>query len=133
MKGICVLALSLCLASASHAQVISGWTFESILAAPGSPGAGIWLTNVPAEIGIGTASALHAGNAAYSIPSGNGSPKSLSVNTWSVGDLFQFSVSTMGYTAIGLSWDQGSSQTGPGRFDLSYSTDGISFTPFASS
>jgi hypothetical protein len=112
----------------SYGQTIAQWTFESIAVAPGSPSAGVWLTNLPAEFGSGTASALHAGNAAYSIPSGNGSAKSLSVNTWSVGDLFQFEVSTVGYIGISVAFDIGSSQTGPGRFNLSYSTDGTTFT-----
>jgi hypothetical protein len=114
-----------------HSQ-IAQWTFES-LTAPGSPGAGVWVTNIAPEVGSGVASAWHVGNAAYTTPSGNGSAKSLSANTWAVGDLFQFVVDTTGQTGIGLSYDQTSSTSGPGRYDLAYSLDGSAFTTFAAS
>src|SRR4051794_2744650 len=82
-----VLASAL-LASKSEAQ-IAKWTFET--SAPVvTPGAGIWVTNVAAEIGTGIASGFHAGNAAYTSPAGNGSSHSFSANTWAVGDIFQF-------------------------------------------
>jgi hypothetical protein len=134
MKKIWIIALSFCFAGVSHAQLIAGWTFETN-AAPGSPGAGVWITNIVNDLGsgIGFGSALHAGAASYTVPAGNGSTKSLSVNTWAVGDLFQFVVNTTGSTNIGVSFDQTSSTSGPGRFDLAYSTDGSIFTTFASS
>jgi len=122
----------LCLATVSYAQIIAGWNFDT-LTAPGSPGAGVWITNIANDFGpvTGIGSALHAGAASYTAPSGNGSTKSLSANTWAVGDFFQFVVDTTGYANIGVSFDQASSSTGPGRFTLSWSTDGTTFTSFA--
>jgi hypothetical protein len=122
-----VLGLGLC---GSHAQTIAQWTFES-LTAPGSPGAGVWVTNIFPEVGSGVLSAWHAGNANYTTPSGNGSPKSLNANTWAVGDFYQVVVSTVGYSGIQVSFDQVSSSSGPGRFNFNYSTDGVNFTTFA--
>lgn len=113
-----------------HAQIAS-WAFESSMPA-GSPGAGAWITNIASEVGSGTASGFHAGAATYSNPAGNGSANSFSANTWAVNDFFQFVVSTVGYTGIGVSFDQTSSATGPGRFTLAWSTDGNSFTPVIS-
>jgi hypothetical protein len=112
-------------------QTIAKFTFETSLPA-GTPGAGVWLTNISAEVGSGVASAWHAGAATYSNPAGNGSAESFSANTWAVGDLFQVAVNTTGNSKIGLSFDQTSSTTGPGFFDLKYSTDGVNFTTFAS-
>ncbi|MEI9863522.1 MAG: hypothetical protein WDN00_03000 [Limisphaerales bacterium] len=57
-----------------------------------------------------------------------GRVKSLSSTAWTVGDYYQFSLSTVGYSGITLSYDQAGSNTGPGRFSLQYSTDGTSFT-----
>jgi len=116
--------------STARADTIALWTFESSLPT-GSPGAGVWLTNIAAEVGSGVASGFHTDAASYSNPSGNGSAESFSVNTWTtVGDLFQFAVSTVGYENVGLSWDQTSSGTGPKLFNLEYSTDGSSFSTF---
>lgn len=115
----------------SFAQTIAQWTFETSIPA-GAPGAGVWITNIAAEVGSGTASGFHAGAATYSNPAGNGSVESFSVNTWTVGDFFQFAVSTIGLNDIGVSFDQTSSGTGPGQFNFEYSTDGISFTQFGS-
>jgi hypothetical protein len=114
-------------ASAQPPVVIADWTFESSLPA-GTPGAGIWITNISAEIGSGTASGWHAGNAVYSSPAGNISAHSFSSTLWAVGDLYQFVVSTAGKSGVTVSWDQTSSSTGPGRFNLAYSTDGTAFT-----
>ena len=101
---------------------ISQWTFETsqpTTAGPFSP-----------EVGSGSASGLHAGAAAYSSPPGNGSAHSYSSTIWGVNDYWQFSVSALGYQNITLSWDQTSSNTGPGVFGLFWSTDDNTFTQF---
>ena len=131
MKRLSTIGLIACIALSGFGQTLAKWTFETSVPA-GSPGAGSWITNIAAEIGSGTASGWHAGAATYSNPAGNGSAESFSSQTWAVGDLYQFVVSTVGYSGIGLSFDQTSSTSGPGFYDLSYSTDGISFTTFAS-
>ncbi len=133
MKKTWIVALSFCFAALGYGQTtIAQWTFETSIPA-GTPGAGIWITNLAAEIGSGTASGLHAGAATYSNPSGNGSVESFSSTVWAVGDLFQFVARTVGQTKIGVSFDHTSSTSGPGFFNLDYSTDGSSFTTFVSS
>jgi len=135
---ITCLAAVLFSASAAIAQTtIAKWTFETsqpgVLTLPATPGAGVWITNIAAEVGAGTASAYHKGNATYSTPAGNGSAHSISSATWTnVGDCYQFAVSTVGYQAIGVSWNQVISATAPTNFSLSYSTDGVNFTPYYS-
>ena len=112
------------LVTSASAQTISQWTFETSIPATAGP--------FSPEVGSGSALGLHAGAATYSSPAGNGSVHSFSVNTWAVGDYFQFNLGTVGYSGIGLSFDQTSSGTGPRDFSLQYSTDGTTFTPFAS-
>jgi fibronectin-binding autotransporter adhesin len=121
-----VLIAAICLAGNARAQTtIADWTFETSVpttAGPYSP-----------EVGSGTASGFHASAAAvYSSPAGNGSPHSYSSNVWTVGDYYQFAVSTLGEGGINISYDQASSNTGPGYYLLEYSTNGSNFTPFGS-
>lgn len=129
MKKVLLAGLLGLGAATADGQTIALWNFEN-LTAPGQPGAGVWITNIAADVGSGVLSAWHAGNANYTTPSGNGSTKSLSANTWAVGDLFQVVVSTVGYSGIQVSFDQTSSSSGPGRFNFDYSTDGVNFTTF---
>jgi hypothetical protein len=110
--------------SSASAATIAQWTFETTLPIDAGP--------ISPEIGSGSASGYHAGTATYSNPVGNGSAESYSVNTWAAGDYFEFSLSTIGYSGIGLSFDQASSSTGPREFDLTYSTDGTSYSTLAS-
>ena len=84
------------------------------------------------EIGSGSASGFHAGAAVYSSPSGNGSFHSFSSTLWAVRDYYQFEVNTLNHAGVTLSFDQTSSNTGPGGYNLAYSTDGVNFTGFAS-
>jgi hypothetical protein len=117
---ICALLIGLASVEADAATIAS-WTFETSQPATSGPFA--------AEIGSGSALGHHAsGSAVYSSPAGNGSAHSFSSNTWSVGDYYQFSVSTLGFTNLALSWDQTSSNTGPRDFTLAYSTDGTNFS-----
>jgi hypothetical protein len=89
--------------------------------------------SVPASLGTGTALGVHAAATTdWTTPAGNGSANAFSSNGWAVGDYYQFSFSTLGFTDLLLSVDQIGSGTGPRDFSLSYSTDGVSFTPFAS-
>lgn len=111
------------------ADTLAQWTFETSLPA-GSPGAGVWITNLSAEVGSGTASGLHSGASTYSNPAGNGSAESFSSTVWNPGDFYQFALSTVDYGSLTLSYDQTSSSTGPAHFYLSYSTDGVTFNVF---
>jgi hypothetical protein len=104
---------------------IAQWTFEN---PPLPASAGLYS---PA-VGSGSASGSHVGAAAYSNPAGNGSANSYSSTVWAVGDYWQFSVSTLGFESISISWDQAGSGTGPSDFILQYSTDGTTFTKVGS-
>jgi len=130
------LAAVLLSASSIFAATIADWTFETsqpgVVDLPASPGAGIWITNIAAESGSGTASGLHAASSTYSSPVGNGSSHSFSSTAWAVGDCYQFAVSTVGAQNINVSFDTVSSATGPRDFNLAYSVNGTSFTTFGS-
>ncbi len=117
------------------AQIIAQWNFEGLTFPSGptvpsmtpNPSAG----TLSADVGSGTASALHASpSTVWSTPSGNDSPKSISSNNWTIGDYYQFQVSTVGFSDINIGFMQTGSNTGPASFTLQYSTNGITFTDF---
>ena len=113
-------------ASSASAAVVAGWSFE---AATVSATTGTTSNAGAADLGAlaaGTlASGFHAASAtAWSTPAGNGSTKSFSSNNWATGDYYQFSLSTLNYTNIAVSFDQAASNTGPTTFALSVSTNG---------
>ncbi|HUO07956.1 MAG TPA: PEP-CTERM sorting domain-containing protein [Phycisphaerae bacterium] len=116
----------------TRADVIAQWTFETSQPTSAGP--------VSPEVGAGTATATHSGTATYSdvtnntAASGNGSSFCWGSTGWNVNDtnFWQFQVSTVGYNAIQLGYDQVSSNTGPNAFVLEYSTDGTNFTSFGS-
>ncbi len=101
----------------ANADTIASWTFESSVPAAAGPFA--------PEVGAGSALGSHLNaSTVYSNPVGNGSAESFSSNFWSVGDYYQFTVSTLGYQDITISWDHTGSNTGPRDFELQYSTGG---------
>jgi len=106
----------------SFAQTIATWTFETTSAS--ITGSSTTLSGINADVGSGTASEVHAGTATFSSPAGNGSAHSLSATAWAIGDYAQFQFSTTGVHGLSLSFDQTSSNTGPGHYNLSYSLDG---------
>ncbi|MBE0540524.1 MAG: PEP-CTERM sorting domain-containing protein [Verrucomicrobia bacterium] len=129
MKKLIILlsALTVSTVISTRADILAQWTFE--INTPADLADSTTISGIAADIGSGTASGVHASAVSdWSTPAGNGSANSLSVNNWGVGDYFQFQVSTVGYTGIGLSFDQTSSSTGPRDFELAYSTDGSLFT-----
>ncbi len=120
MKKFAFVLLFGAILAPAFAQNIATWTFETsqpITAGPLAP-----------EVGAGAASIFHSGSSTYSSPAGNGSAHSFSSNTWSTGDYYQFSVSTVGSSNIAVSWDQTSSGTGPRDFVFQYSLNGTTFT-----
>ncbi len=120
-----VLALSTLFSA--RADILGQWTFE--LNTPADLANSATISGIAADVGTGTALGVHASSATdWSTPAGNGTTNSLSVNTWAVGDYFEFQVSTIGFTGLGVSFDQTSSSTGPRDFDFAYSTDGSLFT-----
>jgi hypothetical protein len=132
MKKVVLLSLALASVTTLRAQTIAQWTFETSFSTITNTPAGTTLAGLNPETGTGAASGVHASAATvWSSPSGNGSLHSFSANTWGVNDYYQFQTSTLGFNNIGISYDQTSSATGPGRFDLAWSTDGTTFTPIA--
>lgn len=132
MKKMLLLTAALvAVVAPMRADTIAGWTFET--ATPADLNNSASGPIVAAEIGSGSATGVHASaNADWSTPVGNGSFNSFSANEWAIGDYWQFQVSTLGFTDISISYDQTGSATGPRDYDLRYSTDGSSFTSFAS-
>lgn len=127
--GFVTLASSVLMALSSHATVIGQWTFESNT--PADVANSTTITGIAADSGNGTASGTHSSSATdWTTPTGNGSANSLSANTWSVGDNFQFRLSTVGFENISITFDQTGSSSSPRDFNFTYSTDGISFTTF---
>jgi len=118
----------------ANAALIAQWTFEDTDVLPQSN-----LTDLSygaadggANAGSGAASGHHSSSATdWSFPAGAGSARSFSANTWAVGDYYQFQVSTVGYDDIRVVFTQTSSGTGPRDFMFQYSTDGSTFTDFA--
>ena len=127
-KSILILAVaatSLISMSAS-AAVIASWSMPT--AVPGST-AGTSYNYGAANAGELTSgtmlSSAHAAIATiYSSPAGNGSTYSFSSNSWAIGDYYQVSVSTIGYSGVSISWDQTRSSSGPTTFDAVMSIDG---------
>ena len=119
-KTLALLAACLMFAAPASADILAEWTFETSPPTTAGPHA--------ADSGSGNALGFHAGSSTYSNPTGNGSTESFSSNTWAVGDYYQFSTSSVGYSGIEFSWDQAGSNTGPADFELSWSTDGTNFT-----
>lgn len=122
-SAIALAALSL---ANSQAANIAQWTFETSIPTTTGP--------FSPEVGSGSGSLINIGATANTIssPAGNGSAHSFSSNGWDVGDYFQFSVSTVGFSGIGISFDQTGSNTGPRDFSVAYSLDGTTFTPIGS-
>jgi hypothetical protein len=124
-------------AAISQAQTatIGQWSFEA-----GQPSAlastlsvtGTSYGSIPSDIGTGSASGTHASSSTFSSPSGNGSARAFSANTWAQGDYWQFSLNldpaNNTYAGLGVAFDQNGSSTGPKTFYFAYSTDGSSFT-----
>jgi hypothetical protein len=132
MKKVITLVVLLTALQFAKADTIAKWTFETSHPS-GSRAAGVWRTNITAEIGTGTASGFHSVSAGYAGFHGNGSAGVFGVtNGWAVGDFFQFAVSTTGFQNILISYDQAGAINGPRDFFLEYSTNGNTFTKFGS-
>jgi hypothetical protein len=123
---VTTLGLGACVSHGALAQ----WTFETNPTDPLTDSQTI--TGIDAEIGSGTASGFHASTATdWSLPSGNGSGRSLNADNWSAGDYFQFETSTLGSSGISVTWEQACSATGPTSFKLAWSNDGNTFTDYS--
>lgn len=130
--GIAIgMAVGALVAGGARGDELARWTFEvSKPLGNNVQDAGPYA----AELGLNAASSFASGHhlstgTDYSNPSGNGSLESFSSNEWHQDDYYQFTTSTIGYRDITIGWDQARSSTGPDLFQLSYSLDGVNFTP----
>lgn len=121
MKKLFALAAVALFASTAAATDLALWTFESSVPVSAGP--------FTAEAGVNAATSNASSNSGgtFSNPVGNGSFESFSSNGWDVGDYYEFTTSTSGYTNIILSFDQTSSNTGPRDFTVFYSVNGGGF------
>ena len=122
---LAVAATSLISMSAS-AAVIASWSMATAIPAATTGTSYNYGVANGGEFASGTM--LSSGHAAaattYSSPTGNGSTYAFSSNNWAIGDYYQVSVSTIGYSGVSISWDQTRSSTGPATFDAVMSVDG---------
>ena len=107
--------------------ILARWTFESATLSGSSTNSAMLKPEEGLQTNTAQAFSWHLGNSTYSTPAGNGSTKSFSCNTWNTNDYFQFNLNSTGYQGLKLKFDQTASGTGPLRFKLSYSIDGVNF------
>ena len=126
---IALPALTVACSLASGAQaavVVAGWSMATAIPAATTGTSYNYGAADSGDLASGTM--LSSGHAAaattYSTPAGNGSTYSFSSNNWAIGDYYQVSVSTIGYSGVSISWDQTRSGTGPATFDAVMSVDG---------
>lgn len=125
--GAAMIAI-LCVSSIAGAATITQWTMEGLTTPPDLTDSAVG-PPVLAATGVGTLNGVHASAVSdWTTPVGNGSAESYSVNTWALGDYFQFSTSSLLFENIMLSVDATSSNTGPRDFKVQYSNDGTTFT-----
>jgi len=136
MKKTLILLAGITLTAGLSAQAqstLADWTFETSLPSGTGQNSGSYNPESGIESATATATGSHASaSTAYSSPAGNGSAHSFSANNWGTGDYYQIELSTTGYSSIMLTFDQTSSSTGPGTFQLEYSTDGTHFSTIGS-
>ena len=110
----------------ASAAVIASWSMPTAVPAATTGTSYNYGAANSGELTSGTMlSSAHAVAATtYSSPTGNGSTYAFSSNNWAIGDYYQVSVSTIGYSGVSISWDQTRSSTGPATFDAVMSIDG---------
>ena len=128
-------AVALAASASASAAIVASWSMPTAVPAATTGTNYVYGAADAGDATAGTSlSAFHALAATtWSSPAGNGSTYSLSSNNWSVGDYYQISVSTTGFSDISLVWDQTRSSTGPSSFRVDMSTDGTSFSTILAS
>jgi MYXO-CTERM domain-containing protein len=110
----------------ASAGIIASWSFTTAIP---TGTVGLQYLYGAADSGEQTAasslSASHVNAAAsYTTAAGNGSQYSFNSNNWTAGDAYYIRVSTAGYSAISVQWDQTRSSTGPSSFSFDMSVNG---------
>ena len=125
-SSLFAFGLASIVASAASADVIAGWSMPTAVAAS--------TTGASYDYGAADSGARASGSGlrgdhsnaltAWTSPTGNGSTYALSSNAWNVGDYYQISLNTIGYSGVSVAWEQTRSSTGPAGFEAVLSVDG---------
>ena len=111
--------------SSASADVIAGWSMSTAVTATTAATYSYGAANLGALVSGSMLSGTHSSaSTAWSSPAGNGSTYALSSNGWNVGDYYQISLATTGYSDVRVYWDQTRSSTGPAGFEAVLSVDG---------
>jgi MYXO-CTERM domain-containing protein len=112
-------------ASAASADVIAGWSIPTAVTATTAATYSYGAANLGALVSGSMLSGTHSSaSTAWTSPAGNGSTYALSSNAWNVGDYYQISLATTGYSSVSVAWEQTRSFTGPAGFEAVLSVDG---------
>lgn len=116
-----VAAVALC--AAAQADIVAGWTFQNAAFVSSTTGS---QTFTYPQTGTTTAfTGYHAdARTKWYNNVGNGSSAAVNSDYWAIGDYYQASLSTTGYTGISLNFDMTRSASGPKDFRIDISTNG---------
>ena len=116
-----VAAVALC--AAANADIVAGWTFQNSAFISSTVGS---QTFTYPQTGTTTAfTGFHAdARTKWYNNVGNGSSSAVNSDYWAIGDYYQASLSTTGYTGISLNFDMTRSASGPQNFKVDISTNG---------
>ena len=125
LSSLLIASAVIATASAASADVIAGWTMPTAVTATTAATYSYGAANLGALVSGSMLSGTHSSaSTAWSSPAGNGSTYALSSNAWNVGDYYQISLATTGYSAVSVAWEQTRSSTGPAGFEAVLSVDG---------
>ena len=125
LSSLLIASAVIATASAASADVIAGWSIPTAVTATTAATYSYGAANLGALVSGSMLSGTHSSaSTAWSSPAGNGSTYALSSNGWNVGDYYQISLATTGYSAVSVAWDQTRSGSGPAGFEAVLSVDG---------
>jgi len=125
LSSLLIASAVIATTSAASADVIAGWSIPTAVTATTAATYSYGAANLGALVSGSMLSGTHSSAlTAWSSPAGNGSTYALSSNAWNVGDYYQISLATTGYSAVSVAWEQTRSATGPAGFEAVLSVDG---------
>jgi len=125
LSSLLIASAMIATASAASADVIAGWSMPTAVTATTAATYSYGAADLGAQVSGSMLSGTHSSaSTAWSSPAGNGSTYALSSNAWNVGDYYQISLATTGYSAVSVAWEQTRSSTGPAGFEAVLSVDG---------
>ena len=125
LSSLLIASAVIATASAASADVIAGWSIPTAVTATTAATYSYGAANLGALVSGSMLSGTHSSaSTAWSSPAGNGSTYALSSNGWNVGDYYQISLATTGYSSVSVAWEQTRSSTGPAGFEAVLSVDG---------